>query len=166
MENDTRKRTNGWVPKWATCKMCGEQYWRDEARRQYCDACRVVREEERKEEQRIRSAKWYRENKAKALEKLQERRRKKREENLPKVRLPEVKEPESGFKPHVCMVSKRCIYGSVFSPGCNYMTVTGELRTSGGEHQIIRGRCDLYRPRKGKAKAGWLADKDRKLERK
>lgn len=166
MENDKRKRGNGWIPKWAVCKMCGEQYWRDEARRQYCDTCRTVREEERREEQRVRSANWYRENRKRILERQNERRARKREAQLPESRLPNVEEPSRGFHPHVCMVSKRCIYGSVFSPGCNYATVTGELRTVGGEHQIIKGRCDLYRSRKGKAKAGWLADKDKRLERK
>ena len=150
MENDKKGpgTGNGWVPKFVPCKLCGELFWKDAARRQYCDECRIVREEERKEEQKARSAKYYRENKEQILKTLKEDRRRKRDGLLPESKLPKVKEPENGFEPHVCMVSKRCIYGSMSNPGCNYSTQTGELRTSEGRHQIIRGRCDLFTRRR------------------
>lgn len=167
MENDNKGlgRGNGWIPKWAICKLCGEQYWRDSARRQYCDECRNVREEERREEQKARSAKWYKENRENILSRLKDDRRRKRAGMLPERKLPNVEEPAGGFEPHVCMVSRRCVYGSLFNPGCNYATQTGNLRTSGGQHKIVMGRCDLFRPRDKKARPGWLADKDKKIER-
>lgn len=133
-------RGRGFKPRFATCKKCGEQYWKDTARRQYCDACRIVREEERLEESRRRARESY---------------TRKREGLLPPSKLPKVPEPETGFTPHECLVSKDCEFGFPDKPGCNYVTITGELRTKGGRSPIIDGRCDRFKPKKKKRKPGW-----------
>ena len=133
-------RGRGFKPRFATCKKCGEPYWKETARRQYCDACRIVREEERAEERRVRMRNLY---------------KRKRDGLLPVSKLPKVPEPETGFKPCECLVWQECEYGENWRPGCNYFTVTGELRTKGGRSPVVDGRCDRFKPKKKKRKPGW-----------
>lgn len=158
-------RGKGYQPKFARCKKCGELFWKETARRVYCDECRIVRQEERIEEQRIRARRYYEQNREKCKQKAREAKARKREGLLPPSKLPQVDEPAGGFEPHVCMVSRRCAYGLNFDNGCNYVTITGELRTSGGRSQIVNGRCDRFKPMGRGRRPGWLEEKTKKLER-
>jgi len=148
---DTNKRGDfrgmNFRPRLAPCKKCGEMYWKTAARRQYCDACRLVREEERVEENRIRMRACY---------------IRKRDGILPESKLPKVQEPEKGFTPHECLVWKECEFGCENKPGCNFCTATGELRTKGGRSQIIDGRCNRYRPKKKRKEPGWQEIRERR----
>jgi len=63
---------------------------------------------------------------------------------------------------HICKVANECKYGVAdrFREGCNYYTITKRLRTSGGGHEIIDGRCDLYEPRTESERPGWIRFKE------
>ena len=137
-------------PRMARCKKCGEPFPKNAAARVYCDECQEVRREERADEQKRRAKLNY---------------IRKRDGLLPEDKLPEVPEPPGGFRPHVCLVSYQCRYGTAFSAGCNYYTATGELRTETGLFPIERGRCGLFKPRKREARPGWIKEQDVKREK-
>ena len=142
-------RGMGFKPRWAECKMCGEKFWKETARRVYCDGCREVRKEEMAEANRQRARVNY----------IRTR------EGLPPMsQVPKPPEPETGYEPHVCMMAGECFYGVANKQGCGYEYIENKLRTTGGLHRIIEGRCDLFRPR-GERKPGWKDAKDKKLER-
>lgn len=141
------RRGMTYEPRFARCKLCGELYWKETARREYCDGCREAMVEIRKEQHRIRAREDY---------------KKKRAED-PFKGIPKPPEPETGFKPNECLISHKCRYGVGTKPGCDYYYKTGRLRTIEGKHQIVEGRCDLYEPkRKGEAQ-GWQRTRNREL---
>lgn len=133
-------RGRGYKPRFAPCKKCGEMFWKDTARRVYCDACREIRKEERKEETRERMRELY---------------SRKREGLLPLSKIPTVPEPANGFRVGECRVWRECEFGNEQKPGCNYFMLEGELRTKGGRHRVIEGRCDRFRPRTRRRGTGW-----------
>lgn len=158
---DKNRRDRNFRPRLAPCKKCGQDFLKTASARVYCDACQKVRVEERKEEQRqmrIEHARQRKEQEARAILSVQIR---------PPIRDLKPAEIEEDPNAHVCAVSCLCEYGiNGFKHGCNYQTITGELRTSGGRHLIKDGKCDLYRRRKKRRKTGWEATRDRELEEK
>lgn len=117
------------TPRWGVCKDCGAPIWKDAAKRQLCASCRARHEEIQQERNRMRARESY-------------YRRKKEQETKPK--------PEKEYE---CKAWRKCRYGYERG-GCAYVSITGNLRTSGGAHPIIDGKCDLFDPRK-KKRGGW-----------
>lgn len=70
---------------------------------------------------------------------------------------------EKKHEPHVCEAIRECKYGLAWknTDGCNYMTVKGKLRTSGGQHRIINGKCDLFEPKQKISRPGWIEFKEK-----
>ena len=114
------------TPRWDLCVECGAPIWKDAAKRQLCTKCREKHAEIQKAKQRARSMSTYRKKK--------------------KIK---IEEPERIASSTVCEVWHNCKYGSHYGGGgCGYVTITGELRSIGGKHPIIEGRCDLYQARR------------------
>lgn len=140
-EKKETKRGKCYKPRWSACTDCGAKFWKDTARRTLCDTCRKKHEEDRKEQNRERARKSY---------------IRKREGLEPVRQLPKVQEPETGFVPHQCLVTQECKYGDPSGKSfCNYFTTEDKLRTSGGRHKIIQGRCDAFKPAVKREETGW-----------
>lgn len=138
------------VPKWGVCKGCGAPIWKTAAHEQYCDRCRDAKEEHKKEQARIRAKRHYYKAKKEVAAGIDPN-------------------PNRKHEKHVCEDSWRCLYGvrraDARMPGCSYFGRTGKLRTVGGKHKIVNGRCDLFVDCSND-KPGWMKTRDIRRERK
>lgn len=121
----------GFTPKWGACWDCGAPIWKTAAKKIYCQNCLEVHKETQKLKNRKRAMQRYYANRP---------------------------EPPGTRTPHRCYASNKCLYGDYSGGMCHYFSATGKLRTSGGKHRIVNGKCDLFMPRPTHGrKSGWKA---------
>lgn len=146
---------------WGVCNDCGCRYEKTENSQRLCPICSDRHIEMAKERNRVRMRENYRRKKAglpplppgepiEGLTPLKPYRVEQKPQPEPK----EVPDPD----PNECRHTGSCIFGETGSHKklCNYFTITGRLRTSDGLHQIVDGKCDLYkRKSKNPDKTGW-----------
>ena len=130
-----------WTPQWGECQDCGEPIWMNGPAKKFCDKCK--REHKRLNE-RVRGYKrgpYYQQEKQKKADEM-ERLRKLRQ--MMKEHAAKLEEDRTK---HVCTHTGSCMYGSGSGGNrwCNYLFVTGKMRTAGGKHLIKDGKCDLYK---------------------
>lgn len=137
----------GFKPHKAECIQCGAFYTKTDPRQRLCPDCRESNTKASRAQYRRETYRRLKEGKPKTVDKR---------------RKPEPPPPD----PHICEVSGTCDYGKPDGEdyNCNYFTVTGKLRTEGGLHQILDGKCDLYKPRT-RDKSGWQRGRDKKIEK-
>ena len=137
----------GFKPYKEECAQCGMPYQKTDPRQKLCPECRTKNTKASRAQYRRETYRRLKEGKPKTVDKRFK---------------PKPKPPD----PHICEVSGTCDYGKPDGEdyNCNYFTITGRLRTEGGQHQIRDGRCDLYKPRT-RDKSGWQRGRDKKMEK-
>lgn len=122
-------------PHWGECLECAGPMWMTSPAKKYCDKCRE--RHKRQTERQYRLGPYFQ----KRVETKEERMARFLRQMAVEAKL------EEDRTRHVCTHTASCIYGSGSGGNrwCNYLYVTGKMRTAGGKHQIVDGKCDLYK---------------------
>ena len=135
------------------CRSCGAEFEKRSGHHIYCASCAENRKQVAYEKALVRQRLYQK-------RKTAERRR-----------IREMGKPAPVYQPSETECRARgCMYSLGDGSGCNYFTMTGRLRSvrrdeeTGKvvrEHEIINGKCDLYRKRTRKGPVGWRTIADR-----
>ena len=142
-------------PHLAECTQCGQDYTKTDPRQRLCPDCR--------EANRKASVRHWDERNRERWKKPGPTKKRGPKPSRPSKPTPPAPDPSE----HVCRVSGSCRYGSPEGQtvSCHYFIVEGKLRTAGGQHQIVNGRCDLYKRKRKSRRSGWQRRDDEKREK-